>query len=68
MIHITKSGQKVTKRKHIKATSITAEQYIWDQLIKNTVDRLHDILKYFEKQTQPNVTHSHNRNWRKTYQ
>ena len=28
---------------------------------ENTVDMLDDILKHFEKQAQPNVTHNHNR-------
>ena len=54
MIHMTKTGKIVTKnRKHINATLVTADQYLWDQLGKNTVDMLDDILKDFEKKTEP---------------
>ena len=35
--------------------------YLQDQLSKNTVDVLDDVLKHFEKQTQQNVTHPNNR-------
>ena len=52
MIHITKTGQIVTRnRKHINATPIAAEQYLQDQL--SNVDMLDDILKHFEKKTDP---------------
>ena len=40
---------------------ITAEQYLLDQLSKNTEDMFDDILKHFEKQAQPNLTHPRNR-------
>ena len=49
------------KKQHTHKTPITAEQYIWDPFSKNTVNMLDDILKHFEKQTQPNVTNNHNR-------
>ena len=58
MICITKTGQIVTRNsKHVKATPITAEQYLLDQLSKSNVDIMDDILKHFEKYTQQNVTH-----------
>ena len=61
MIHITKTGQRVTRNsKHMKATSITAEQYLWEQLSKINVDAVDDILKHVEKHTQQNGTHTLN--------
>ena len=48
-----KTGQIITRnRKHIKATPTTTEQCLQDLLRRNTVDRLDDILKHFEKQTK----------------
>ena len=56
MICITKTGLIVTKnKKYIKATSITAEQYFWDQLSTDTVDMLDHILNTL------NMTHPHNK-------
>ena len=53
MIHFTKTGRVTTGySKHIKATHKTAKQYLQDQLHKNTVDTVDDILKHFEKHTQ----------------
>ena len=50
MKHITKTDRLITKNsKHVKATLITSEQYLQDQVSRNTVD---DFLKYFEKHTQ----------------
>ena len=61
MICITKTGQLITRTsKQVKATPITAEQYLLHQLNKNTVDTVDDILKQFEKHTQQNMTHIHN--------
>ena len=37
IIAVTKTGRTVTRNsKHIKANTITAEQYLWDQLDKYT--------------------------------
>ena len=50
MIHITKPGQVVIRNgKHIKATPVTAEEYLQEHLSQTTVD---DFLKHFEKHTQ----------------
>ena len=37
-----------------------AEQYLWDQLSKNTVGTVEDILQQCEQHTQQDITHSHN--------
>ena len=37
---------------------ITAEQFLWDQLSKSTVDTIYDILKHV--QIQQNMTLTHN--------
>ena len=47
--------------KQIKITPITTEYYLWDQSRKSNVDSVDDILKHFEKHTQQNVTHTHNK-------
>ena len=50
MIQITKTGSVVTRdSKYIKATLITAEQHLSDQLHKSTVDPVDKILNDFEK-------------------
>ena len=57
MIRISKTGYVVTSNsKHIKATPIIAEQYLRDQINKNTADPVNDILKNYEKLAQENVT------------
>ena len=62
MMCITKTGQLATRnRKHIKENPATGGQYLWDQWRENTVDVLDNILQYFEKQAQQNVTHIQNR-------
>ena len=62
MICITRTGLIVKRnREHIKATAITAEQYLSDKLSKHSVDILDNILKNFEEETQSNLTHPHNR-------
>ena len=49
MTHITRTGRLITRKsKHIKTTTITTEQYFLDQLGKNTVDTVDDILKHFD--------------------
>ena len=50
MIQIMKTGQVITRNgKHIKATPITAELYLRDQLSKSTADPMNEILEHFEK-------------------
>ena len=60
VIRISERGQIVTRNsKHIKATPITAEQYLRDQINENTTDPLNEILKNYEKLTQENVSNKH---------
>ena len=52
MICITKMGRLTTRNsKHIKATPITVDQYLWGKLGKSTLATVDDILKHFEKFT-----------------
>ena len=50
--------------KHIKATPITAKQYLRDQLTKNTADPLNYILKCYEKLAHKHVTINYDRQGR----
>ena len=57
MIRITKTDQVVMRNNIlIKATPITAEQYLRVQLTNNTADPVDKILKHYEKLAYKNVT------------
>ena len=57
MIRISKTGWIVIRNsKHVKATPITAEQYLSDQINKNTTDPFNEILKNYEKLVQENIS------------
>ena len=47
--------------KQIKATPITAEQYLRDQITKNTAGPVDEILKHYENLANENVTINHAR-------
>ena len=65
MIRITKNGWEVRRNsKHVKATPITAKQYLGDQLTKYKTDPLDEILKHHEKLAHENVTIIHDRQGR----
>ena len=60
MIIISKTCWVVTRNnKHIKAIPVTAEQYLMDQINKNTAEPLDDILKHCEKPANKNMTSIH---------
>ena len=47
--------------KHVKAKPITAEQYLWDYLVKHTkTDPLEDFLKHYESHVQHTKTNAYN--------
>ena len=61
-MYIAKTGRMITRNsKHLKGTSITAEQYLWDQLDKHTkTDPLEDFLKQYESHAQHTKTNIYN--------
>ena len=55
-----KTGQAVNRNsKHIRATPVTAKQYLRNQITKNTADPMDMILKQYGKLTEENVTSNH---------
>ena len=61
-MHLPKTGCLINRNStHTKATPITAEQYIWDQLDKHTkTDPLRDFLKQHESHAQYSKTNTYN--------
>ena len=62
IICVTKTGRMITRNsKHIKTTSITAAQYLWDQLDKHSkTDPLEDFLKQYGSHAQHTKMNAYN--------